>query len=165
MKQGNTNIRQRFTAILENPGMKSDSAYISIPFDVEKIYGTKGQVKVKAWFDNHPYRGVIANMGTGSHILIVRKDIRASIGKKVGDKILVELEQDTEERLVEIPQVLREAFKDEPEAETFFNTLSYTNKKEFANWITSAKKAETLERRIHETIAKLKAGKKNPSQK
>lgn len=25
-----------------------DTAYVSIPFDVEKIYGTKGQVKVKA---------------------------------------------------------------------------------------------------------------------
>lgn len=51
-------------------------AYVEIPFDVEEAYGARGQVKIKATFDGHPYRGSIAPMGKGCHILIVRKDVQ-----------------------------------------------------------------------------------------
>jgi hypothetical protein len=68
--------RIRFTALIEKSDDGMDTAYISIPFDVEKVYGTKGQVKVKAWFNDHLYRGVLANMGTGCHIIGLRKDVR-----------------------------------------------------------------------------------------
>jgi hypothetical protein len=157
--------RKIFDAVLENndPGM--DTAFVSIPFDVEKIYGTKGHVKVKAWFDGHPYRGILANMGSSCHVIGVRKDIRMKMSKKIGDTIKVELELDTEERVVEIPKDLKNSFAKSPEAEKFFNSLSYTNRKEYANWITSAKKNETREKRLAETIQKLSQGKKNPSEK
>lgn len=157
--------RRKFTALIEKPDDGIDGGFVSIPFDVEKVYGTKGQVKVKAWFDGYPYRGVLANMGTGCHLIIIRKDIRQAIGKNPGDKITVELERDTEERLVEIPDDLKKGFSRSPKAETFFNSLSYTNRKEYVVWITSAKKTETREKRLSDTIQKLLQGKKNPAQK
>jgi hypothetical protein len=157
--------QKKFSAVLEKPDDGMDTAYVSIPFDVEKEYGTKGQVKVKAWFDNYPYRGILANMGTGSHIIIVRKDIRVAIEKNVGDKITVVLEQDLKERIVEIPPDLKKALSEKPEAKTFFDALSFTNRKEYAAWIRSAKKTETREKRLTDTIKKLLLGKKNPSQK
>lgn len=104
-------------------------------------------------------------MGTGCHLIILRKDVRKAIGKNVGDKIKVELEQDVEERKVEIPADLKKAFSAKPKAKKFFETLSYSNKREFAQWLTSAKKIETRESRLEQTIEKLLAGKKNPSQK
>jgi Domain of unknown function (DUF1905)/Bacteriocin-protection, YdeI or OmpD-Associated len=152
-----------FTALIEKPDDGMDTAFITIPFDVEKKYGTKGQVKVKATFDGHPYRGVIANMGTGCHILGLRKDIRASIGKTVGDKVVVTIEKDTEERVVDVPDDLKKALEKSKSAQSFYDTLSFTNRKEYAVWISSAKKTETRERRLTETIKKLLAGKKNPS--
>jgi hypothetical protein len=154
-----------FRARLEKPDDGMDTAYISIPFDVEKKYGTKGQVKVKAWFDHYPYRGILANMGMGCHIIIVRKDIRQAVGKNVGDTIEVALVPDTEARTVVVPDDLKEALTDTPKAEKFFATLSYTNQKEYAVWITSAKKEETRQKRLTETVQKLLQGKKNPSQK
>jgi hypothetical protein len=164
-KQAASSGRTKFTAILEKHEDGVDSAYISIPFDVEKVYGSKGQVKIKAWFDGHAYRGVLANMGTGCHIIGVRKDIRQAIGKKPGDKITVELEKDLEERVVELPEDLKKMFAKSAKAEAFFNTLSYTNRKEYAVWISSAKKMETREKRLSDTIQKLLKGKKNPSEK
>lgn len=153
-----------FTATLEKmSGM--DAAYISIPFDVEKVYGTKGRVKVKATFDGHPYRGILANMGTGSHIIGVRKDIRAAISKKPGDKVKVTIELDTEERTITVPPDIAKALKANPAADKFFKTLSYTNRKEYVQWITDAKKDETRERRITESVQKLLKGLKNPSAK
>jgi hypothetical protein len=162
MKKATTH---KFTAILEKPDDGMDTAYISIPFDVEEVYGTKGQVKVKALFDGQPYRGVLVNMGTGCHVIGVRKDIRASIGKKVGDMVKVEVMLDTEERVVDLPEDLVKAFKKTPKAEAFYKTLSFTNRKEYAVWISSAKKQETHDKRLAETIKKLLAGKKNPSEK
>lgn len=153
----------KFTAKLEKSDDGMDTAFISIPFNVEKTYGTKGQVKVKATFDGHPYRGVIANMGRGCHTLGVRKDIREAIGKQVGDSISVELEKDNEERIVDVPDDLKHALSKSKKALEFFNTLSYTNRKEYAVWVSSAKREETREKRLSETIKKLLAGKKNPS--
>lgn len=140
-------------------------AYITIPFDVQKEYGTKGRVKIKATFNDHPYRGIIANMGTGCHILGVRKDIREAIGKQVGDVITVTLEKDEEERIVDMPKELIHVLSKNSKAENFFNTLSFTNRKEYAVWISSAKKVETKQKRLNQVTGKLLAGKRNPSEK
>jgi hypothetical protein len=157
--------RRTFTAILEKPDDGIDGAYISIPFSVAEVYGTKGQVKVKAWFNGYPYRGVLANMGMGCHVIGVRKDIRQAIGKNAGDKITVELERDTEERVIIVPDDLKKMLAQSKKAQGFFNSLSYTNRKEYVLWITSAKKTETREKRLSDTIQKLLSGKKNPAQK
>ncbi len=164
MKSGKPKATRKFTAVLKAPD-DSRGAFIEIPFDVQEVYGTKGHVKVKALFDGYPYRGILANMGTGCHLLIVRKDIRQAIGKTIGDKISVELTRDTDERKAEIPPDLASALKKTAEAREFFSTLSYTNQKEYCVWISTAKKAETRDRRLAETITKLLAGKKNPTDK
>ena len=159
------NTLQTFEAFLESPADGINGAFLSIPFAVEKVYGTRGQVKVKATFDGYPYRGVLANMGTGCHLIIVRKDIREAIGKDKGDKVKVTLLRDTEDRIVTIPHELLHAFTKNSKAKKFFETLSYTNRKEFVHWITSAKREDTKERRLLETIKKLLSGYKNPSEK
>jgi Uncharacterized protein conserved in bacteria len=154
-----------FHAVLEKQNDGMDTAFVSIPFNVEKEYGTKGQVKVKATFDGHPYRGVIANMGTGCHIIGVRKDVRAAIGKKVGESILITIEEDKDERIVDIPVELKKLLSGNKSASEFFDSLSYTNKKEYALWISSAKKEETKLQRLALTREKLLSGKKNPAAK
>lgn len=50
-------------------------------------------------------------------------------------------------------------------ASNFFEELSFSNKKEYVVWITSAKKEETRSRRLELAIDKLTAGKKNPAAK
>ena len=78
--------------IMKNPGM--DAAYIEIPFDVKQEFG-KARVPVSATFDGEPYDGQLVKMGTPCHILGIRKDIRARIGKQGGDTIRVTLEERT----------------------------------------------------------------------
>ena len=69
-----------------------DGAYIEIPFDVKTEFG-KGRVKVHATFDSEPYDGSVVKMGTPCHIIGIRKDIRAKIGKQPGDTIKVTLKE------------------------------------------------------------------------
>lgn len=65
-----------------------DGAYVEIPFDVRAEFG-RGRVKVRALFDGVPYDGSLVRMGTPSHIIGLRKDIRAAIGKQPGDTVRV----------------------------------------------------------------------------
>lgn len=69
-----------------------DGAYVEIPFDVKKVFG-KGRVPVHATFDGEPYDGQLVRMGTPCHIIGVRKDIRAKIGKQPGDIIHITLRE------------------------------------------------------------------------
>lgn len=76
--------------IIKNPDM--DAAYIEIPFDVKAAFG-KGRVSIRATFDGEPYDGQAVRMGTECHIIGIRKDIRAKIGKQPGDTVSVTMRE------------------------------------------------------------------------
>ena len=63
-----------------------DGAYVQIPFDVKAEFG-KGRVKVHATFDGVAYDGSLVRMDTPGHILGMRKEIRAKLGKAPGDTV------------------------------------------------------------------------------
>ena len=81
--------RYEFDAVIHR-AQDMDAAYVCIPFDVKKEFG-KGRVPVAATFDGEPYEGSLVRMGTPGHILGIRKDIRAKIGKQPGDTVRVTL--------------------------------------------------------------------------
>lgn len=81
----------QFEAVLQKVS-DLDGAYVEIPFDVKEAFG-KGRVPVHATFDGEPYDGQLVKMGTPCHIIGVRKDIRAKIGKQPGDKVYVTLSE------------------------------------------------------------------------
>jgi bifunctional DNA-binding transcriptional regulator/antitoxin component of YhaV-PrlF toxin-antitoxin module len=151
------NQPQKFRAVIEDAG--SGGAFVTIPFDVEQVFGKK-RVKVKATIEGEPYRGSLVRMGSTCHILGVRKEIREKIGKNFGDEIEVMVEEDTERREVLIPPDLGKAFESNPEAEQFFQQLSYTHQKEYVQWIEEARRDQTRLDRITQTVQLLKQGKK-----
>lgn len=158
-------IRKEFVGTLEDPELSIDAAYITFPYSVKDLFGTRGQVKVKVTFDGYLYRGILSTMGGGAHAILVRKDVRAAIGKKIGDTVAVVVEQDLEERVVDMPAELSDLLKRNKKALAFFETLSFTNRKEYALWISTAKRPETKTNRLELTLAKLLDKKKNPSEK
>ena len=70
-----------------------------------------------------------------------------------------------ETRAVTPPAELQNRFTKNKKANAFFETLSFTNQKEYIVWINSAKKEETKLARLEATIEKLTTGKRNPSDK
>ncbi len=139
-----------------------DAAFIEFPYNVEREFGMCGRVKVKATFDGVTYRGSLVTMGHRCHILGLTKEIRSVIGKQPGDMVHVAIQQDTEPRTVPIPADLQQIFAQNPLAATHFNALSYTHQKEYVCWIEDAKKAETRQRRLEKTVARLSASVKRP---
>jgi hypothetical protein len=68
-------------------------------------------------------------------------------------------------RVITLPDDLHEKLREKPAAMSFYESLSFTNKKEYVVWILSAKQEVTRTDRLAKTIEKLLAGKKNPSEK
>jgi uncharacterized protein YdeI (YjbR/CyaY-like superfamily) len=61
-----------------------------------------------------------------------------------------------------LPDDLAAAFKKNKKAAEFFNTLSFTNKKEYIEWVVTAKQEATRNDRLKGTIERLVKGWKNP---
>jgi hypothetical protein len=78
---------------------------------------------------------------------------------------LVEKYVDTKTKTVSVPEDLQSALNKNKKANTFFNTLIFSEKKEYVIWILSAKQEATRKERIKKTIEKLSEGKKNPTEK
>jgi hypothetical protein len=149
-----------FNAVIEQHG-RMNAGYVVFPYDVLELYGVKGQVKVKALIDGKvTYRGSLSKMGTPYHILGITQAIRKELGKELGDTIHIVLEQDTEPREVILPEEVATLFSKHSKAKAFFEKLSYTDRKEYIVWITSAKREETKQNRLNLLIEKLKNGRK-----
>ncbi|NOT51436.1 MAG: YdeI/OmpD-associated family protein [Chitinophagaceae bacterium] len=63
---------------------------------------------------------------------------------------------------VRLPDELSAALKKNKKAASFFDSLSFTNKKEYIEWIVTAKREETKAERIKGTIERLGKQWKNP---
>jgi hypothetical protein len=149
-----------FKAVLIRPEGVGTWTYLNIPQDVSSSFGSKGQVKVKGRIEGCPFRSTALPMGDGSHYLVVGKDIRDQIKKAVGESVNVTLELDLEERQVEIPDDLRQALENQPEARAGFEKLSYSQQKIYVDWILSARREDTRTRRIEKALSLLAQGKK-----
>jgi hypothetical protein len=66
-------------------------------------------------------------------------------------------------REMRYPPELEALLEANPAEKAFFQGLSFTNRKEYVEWIVSAKRQETKEQRLGKMIGYLKAGRKNPA--
>ena len=146
-------MRHEFDARIEEG--RGGGAWVAVPLDVEKNFGTRGQVRIIATFDGEPYRGSIVPMGGGQHILGITKAIRQAVGKDIGDRVHVVLERDAEERTVELPDDLAGELKANSAARKAFEKLSYTRRREIVRALEEAKKPETRKRRLEVALKTL----------
>lgn len=120
----------------------------NVPFGWVKVMGAIDGVEIKKYH--------LMPMGNKQLFLPVKAAIRKKIGKEAGDWVHVVLYPDTEP--YEVPVELLQCLEDDPAALKFFNSLSDSEKKYYAEWIYSAKKEETKVSRIATTINRLANG-------
>jgi hypothetical protein len=69
---------------------------------------------------------------------------------------------DAEKKTVRVPDDLAGAFVESPKAAAFFDTLSFTHRKEYVEWVVTAKRPETRAERVKGSLERLGKGWKNP---
>ena len=93
-------------------------------------------------------------------MLLIRRDVRAKLGKAGGDTVEVKVTLDTGEREVKVPDDLEQAFEGRPQAKTWFDKMSYSRRREYVQWIEGANRAETRESRVAKVVEMVAEAKK-----
>jgi hypothetical protein len=145
--------RKTFKAKLDHSGVPGTWSTVTIPFNVEKTFGSKARVAVKGTVNGAPYRGSAMPWGDGSHFLVVNKTLQKQAGAVPGDMLSITMEPDTEDRTVELPEELQAALKKNPAARKAFEKMSYSHQREYADHVREAKKPETRQARAAKSVA------------
>jgi len=147
-------MSKEFYATLQKLEGKMEWTVFYTPFSVAEEYGTRGRFNVKAIIDGHSFSGTLLPSKNG-HYMVYNKAIKSACKKEIGDSIHVILIPDIEERNLDIPDYILEAFKDNLTVCSKFNQLPYYIKREEINKIEESKKEETKIRRLEKLIQKL----------
>ncbi|HTH54678.1 MAG TPA: YdeI/OmpD-associated family protein [Cyclobacteriaceae bacterium] len=138
----------------DKQGEKTGWTYIEIsPAQAQKINpGVKVAFRVKGNLDAFGFeKTALIPMGQGGFIMPLNGKIRKAIGKKMGDKLRVEIELDT--RQIQLSAAFMTCLKQEPEALKFFKTLPGSHQRYFSKWIDDAKTSQTKAKRIVMALA------------
>jgi regulator of protease activity HflC (stomatin/prohibitin superfamily) len=141
---------KRFRAKL---GGDAGALFVDVPFDVKKEFG-KARPPVKVSINGYSYRSTIS-VYSGKYYLPFRRERREAAGVKVGDVVEVTIGPDTEVRRVDPPAALSAALAKNATARAQWERLSYSRKKDHADAVLQAKRAETRARRVQKILKKL----------
>jgi uncharacterized protein DUF1905/bacteriocin resistance YdeI/OmpD-like protein len=149
---------ERFTALLG--GRAGERPTVELPFDAKQRFG-RVRAPVRGTINGTAFRTTVAVYG-GQQLLGFRKELRDAAGIAIGDEVTVELELDDEPRTVGVPVELESAFAGARDARELFDGLSYTHRREYAQWVGEARRAETRTRRASLAVAMLRDGVRHP---
>ncbi len=148
--------RLEFDAVVEATPGGGGGAYVALPAHAAEVFRSRARLPVKATFNGVPYRGSTMPMGDGTFALGITKAIRSEAGADIGQAVHVVVEQDEEERHVEVPPALRDALTAAGLRERF-DAMSYSHRREYVRWITEAKREATRHSRVEKAVAMIAA--------
>ncbi len=99
----------------------------------------------------------VARMG-GENLLGFSKKLRADLGVEIGEVVDVVITVDAAPREVLVPPALAAALTQDPTAQTAFEALAPSHRREFARWIDEAKREETRTSRAERAVRMLREG-------
>lgn len=144
---------KKFSTRLKGNDLKGTTTFVLVPDNVMASFAPRRSVPVKATVNGHAYRTTIVDMGDGP-CFAVNKTIRAAIGVSRNERVDVTVALDTEVRTVEVPAEFAKAFGKRLRAA--FDSMSYSHRKEYVEWVQAAKLPETRRRRLAKVLEKLR---------
>jgi uncharacterized protein YdeI (YjbR/CyaY-like superfamily) len=161
-------VAKFFQARLEHLQNKFGWTILRIPFRVEKVWGTRGSLRVKGELNGFSFRTSLlpshwpsaANLGitathTGQHFLIVNKKMQHGAQAFAGSSAHCRLEPDTEERAAVLPPELQRALREDRSLRPWFDRLSLSMRRWFCNWVAQPKSAASRVRRAEQLAEQL----------
>jgi uncharacterized protein YdeI (YjbR/CyaY-like superfamily) len=148
-------IAKTFEALLEPSNNSLKWTIIRVPFDVAKIWGKRGQLKVQGEINGFAFRTSLFPASQGGHILLVNKKMQAAGHVRQGMKARFRLEPDTEPRNIEPPAELLAMLRQSKQLKKFYESLNYSTRREIAKWVAEGKHSETRQRRCEQMAERL----------
>jgi uncharacterized protein YdeI (YjbR/CyaY-like superfamily) len=155
-------VARTFNAALERMPGNLGWVIIRVPLDVAKVWGVRGQLKVKGEIRpagskaaGFPFRTSLFPTGKGYHFLMVNKQMQAGAGVRPGMTAHFRMEPDTEERVVHVPAELVRALKESKRLEKYYASFNYSTRREISKWVGEGKQPETRRRRAEQMAVRL----------
>src|SRR5271167_3886484 len=98
---------KRFEARLERMRSRLNWVVAHLPFDAAKVWGLRGQIKVKGEINGFAFRTSLFPTGEGRHFLLVNKRMQKGAKAYEGSLARLQMEIDKEGRIVIIPEELQ----------------------------------------------------------
>ena len=147
--------KKSFRATLERLRSNLGWVIVWIPFRVQKIWGTRGRLRIRGEINGFPFRTSLFPTRKGEHFLLVNKKMQAGGHASEGTMAEFSLEPDTEERLVVVPAELKHILAEDKTFRRWFDALSYSIRKWISDWVVQPKSASARIRRAEQVAEQL----------
>jgi hypothetical protein len=147
---------KEFTALAQD--RPSGGISITLPFDPSVAWGERERYDVTGTINGHKVRGKLMARA-GGHVLELGPAWCRDITVGSDAQVVVVLAPEGPQ-VAAMAEDIAAAFDAEPAARHFFESLATYYRKNFMRWIDGAKRPETRAKRIAETVATLKSGKR-----
>lgn len=157
-----TNSKICFKAKLLRPAEAAGSSwtFLLLPGSASAKLPTRGRTSVAGSLNGSPFRATLEPDGQKSHWLKVTRKMREAAGAEVGELVSLEIVPVEKEPEPQVPADLREALAAEPKAREIWSDITPLARRDWIDWITSAKRPETRARRVENACDMLAAGKR-----
>ena len=128
---------------------------VHVPFDAAKVWGVRGQIKVKGEINGFAFRTSLFPTREGQHFLLVNKRMQKGARAFEGSVARFQMELDREERTVTIPEELTRLLNQDRSLRRWYDELNHSTRSDVAKWITEPKSAEARVRRAEQLAERL----------
>jgi hypothetical protein len=133
------------------------AAGMVVPGEVLEALAAGKKPAVKVTINGYTYRSSVATID-GRPMIGVSNDVRKAAGVAAGEVVDVDVELDTEQRVVALPAELAALLAADPAAQAAYDKLSYSNQRRIVEPIDQTKNPETRQRRIDKAMESLRGG-------
>ncbi len=148
----------RFTAELEKMPGRFAWTYVEFPYEVEKLFGKKGVVRVKGTVNGVPIDRALMPRKSGYHMIVLSAELRKKAKVEVGEKATFEIWLNERPDELELSEELKETLEFFPEFALAWKKLTPGMKRSMCIWINSGKTVATRAKRVAELLRRFDSG-------
>ena len=137
-----------------------DWTFLVLPKDASSKLPSRGMVTVEGTFNGVPFKATLEPDGQRSHWLRVDGILSKGADVGVGDVIALEFSPVQKEPEPELPADLKTALDAAPKAMAVWLDITAVARRDWIQWINSAKQAVTRTRRLQSACSMLASGKR-----
>lgn len=142
------NSTKSFRTTLEATGTSLRWVIARVPVDLKKAWPAWKSRRVFGEINGFPFKTALipGTKGQG-HVLIVNKKMQSGARVRAGERALIKLTPDLGELIIDLPSEFDRILKADRALRKWFDAMSPSMRKGFANFISEAKTSETRHKR------------------
>jgi hypothetical protein len=153
----------RFKATLLQPDASTKAVtwtFLTLPKNVSAKLPSRGMTSVEGTINGFPFQATLEPDGQKGHWLKIDRKMRKAAGADAGDVVTLEIAPTEVEPEPTVPADFRKALAADPKARAVWSDITPTARRDWIQWVVSAKQPETRARRIANGCDMLASGKR-----